>query len=77
MSSISDFLMKNDMIVYLVVFDKSAVSIGEKLFNSITEYIDDNYVEQHDRRRNRKLTEYDLQSEFILEEQLLEMNTIV
>jgi len=74
MSAISDFLLQYEMTVYLVVFDKSAVSISEKLFKSITEYIDDNYVERHDRRRNRKLTEYDLQSEVILEDQLLEMN---
>lgn len=74
MSAISNFLIQNDMMVYLVVFDKSAFLISEKLFNSITEYIDDNYVEKHDRRRNRELANYDLQSEIFLEEKLLETN---
>lgn len=40
---ISDFLLKNDMTVYIVIFDKAAYKISEKLFSDITEYIDDNY----------------------------------
>ena len=42
---IGDFLLKNEMTVYLVIFDRASYSIGEKLFSDITEYIDDNYVE--------------------------------
>lgn len=42
---ISAFLIKNDMLVYIVVFDKSAFNIGEKLFCDITAYIDDKYVD--------------------------------
>ena len=41
---ISSFLMENDMLVYLVIFDKKAYQISEKLFNDISTYIDDNYV---------------------------------
>ena len=44
---ISDFLLKNDMTVYLVVFDRAAFNIGEKLFSDIAEYIDDKYVSDH------------------------------
>lgn len=44
---ISDFLLKNDMTVYLVVFDRTAFNIGEKLFSDIAEYIDDKYVSDH------------------------------
>lgn len=44
---ISDFLLKNDMTVYIVIFDKAAYKISEKLFTDIAEYIDDNYVDEH------------------------------
>ncbi len=44
---ISDILLDNEMKVYIVIFDKSAYKISEKLFSDIAEYIDDNYVDQH------------------------------
>ena len=44
---ISDFLHENEMTVYIVIFDKAAYKISEKLFSDITEYIDDNYVDEH------------------------------
>ena len=44
---ISDFLLENEMTVYIVIFDKAAHQIGEKLFSDIAEYIDDNYVDEH------------------------------
>ena len=44
---ISDFLLENEMTVYLVIFDKAAYKISEKLFSDIAEYIDDNYVDEH------------------------------
>lgn len=44
---ISDFLLENDMTVYIVIFDKAAYKISEKLFSDIAEYIDDNYVYEH------------------------------
>ena len=45
--TISDFLLSNDMTVYIVIFDKKAYRISGKLFADITEYIDDNYVDAH------------------------------
>lgn len=45
--TIGSFLLKNDMTVYIVIFDKKAYQIGGKLFADITEYIDDNYVSEH------------------------------
>lgn len=45
-SAIQEFLIENDMMVYLIVFDKKAVEISEKLYKSIEEYIDDNYVDE-------------------------------
>lgn len=53
---ISDFLLENEMTVYIVVFDKASYQIGEKLFSDIAEYIDDHYVDEHtdySRERNR------------------------
>lgn len=45
--AIGDFLFENDMTVYIVVFDKAAYQISEKLFADIAEYIDDCYAAQH------------------------------
>ncbi len=44
---ISGFLIDHDMLVYIVVFDKSSFQISEKLFSDIASYIDDKYVETH------------------------------
>ncbi len=44
---ISDFLLENEMTVYIVIFDKKAYQISEKLFSDIAEYIDDRYVDEH------------------------------
>ena len=40
--TITSFLIEHDMLVYIVVFDKSAFQISEKLFSDIASYIDDN-----------------------------------
>ncbi|MBE6755074.1 MAG: O-acetyl-ADP-ribose deacetylase [Ruminococcaceae bacterium] len=45
--TISDFLLENDMFVYVVVFDKTAYQISEKLFTDIKSFIDDRYIEEH------------------------------
>ncbi len=44
MNTISTFLFDNEMSVFLVVFDKQAFELSEKLFSGIEAYIDDNYV---------------------------------
>ena len=51
---IGDFLLVHDMTVYLVIFDRAAFSIGEKLFADIAAYIDDRYVEEHTDRREEQ-----------------------
>ena len=53
--AISAFLLENDMTVYIVVFDRAAYKISEKLFNSIAEYIDDRYVSDHTDSRAERL----------------------
>ncbi len=44
---IGDFLLENEMTVYVVIFDKAAYRIGEKLFSDVAAYIDDHYVDGH------------------------------
>lgn len=47
METIGRFLLNHDMTVYLVIFDREAYRIGEKLFSNIAAYIDQQYVDQH------------------------------
>ena len=52
--TISEFLAEKDMTVYIVIFDRAAYQIGNKLFADIAAYIDDHYVDAHtDSRRER------------------------
>lgn len=44
-NTVIDFLNDNDMLVYIVVFDKNAFSISKALENDIKSYIDDNYAD--------------------------------
>ena len=45
--TITSLLIEHGMLVYIVVFDKSAFQISEKLFSDIASYIDDKYVDTH------------------------------
>lgn len=49
--AIKDFLEKEEMDVYLVVYDRKAFQISEKLFNDVQSYIDEKLVKPDDRRR--------------------------
>jgi len=50
-NAIKDFLKDNDMQVYLVVYDKSAFQISERLFSDVKSYIDERMVMPDNRRR--------------------------
>ena len=39
--TIQDFLMEQELQVYLVIFDRNSYQISEKLFDDIASYIDD------------------------------------
>ncbi|MDD7280605.1 MAG: macro domain-containing protein [Erysipelotrichaceae bacterium] len=43
----SDFLLKHDCMIYLVVYDKKSYLCSEKLFHSVKSYVDDKYVDEH------------------------------
>ena len=47
MDTIGAFLLEHDMMVYLVIFDRSAYQISSRLFADIAAYIDDHYVDAH------------------------------
>lgn len=44
-SEISEFLLNNELTIYLVVFGRKSVTLSERIFSSIKQYIDDKYVE--------------------------------
>ncbi|MDF2943905.1 MAG: putative phosphatase, C-terminal domain of histone macro like protein [Herbinix sp.] len=70
-SVIGDFLLNNEMTVFLVVYDKAAFVLSEKLFSSITKYIDDKYIEEHPLDRNNRFEVRQLLNEYCLEESVL------
>lgn len=43
-SAIRDFLMENEMTVYLALYDSESFAVSKKRFGPIKEYIDENYV---------------------------------
>lgn len=42
----SAFLLKHEMQIYLVVFDRTAYKLSEKLFHGVESYIDEHFVDQ-------------------------------
>lgn len=48
LEAFSAFLMKHEIQIYLVVFDREVYQLSEKLLGSVASYIDENYVEQAD-----------------------------
>ena len=52
---ISTFLLENEMMVYIVIFDRKAYQISGKLFADIAAYIDDRYVDEHTDPRSERL----------------------
>ena len=52
--TISEFLLENEMMVYIVIFDRKTYQISGKLFDDIAVYIDNRYVEEHTDRRTEQ-----------------------
>lgn len=51
MNTIREFLMKHEMRVYLVVFDRESFRLSEGLFQGITSFIDENYIRAQNLRQ--------------------------
>lgn len=47
MNTIGEFLEKEDMMVYLVVYDKNTFQVSKALIDDIAEFIDEQYVGEH------------------------------
>lgn len=63
--TISEFLLENDMLVYIVIFDKNAFDIGKKLFSDIKTFIDDKYIEEHPYNLQRSMRVDECRAEYI------------
>lgn len=70
-ATIHDFLEEHDLEVYLVVFDKTAFAISEKLLGEVESYIDEHYVTEHIFRRRELL---DVEREGLDEADLISYN---
>jgi len=46
-AAIAAFLVTHEIIVYLVVYDSSSFELSERLFTGVSNFIDDNYIEEH------------------------------
>lgn len=46
--TITEFLLENELMVYICVYDRESYSFSQKLFNDIRDFIDDEYAEEHD-----------------------------
>ncbi len=57
--TVAEFLMHNDMLVYIVVYNKNALATSSKLLTDIAQYIDDNYVAEHSQYYNRRTNNID------------------
>lgn len=51
--TIHEYLLENDMMVYLVVYDHHSYQLSEHLYNDVQSYIDENYVEENIYFNNR------------------------
>lgn len=60
-SEICKFLIMNEMLIYIVVFDKECFRVSKKLIHDITEYIDECYVEAHFQGNSTRLFTYPLE----------------
>lgn len=73
MDAIRDFLLHNEMQVYLVVFSRDAFALSEKLFRGIASFIDENYILETNLKQyglEDKCGVRGVQQELILREQM-------
>lgn len=64
-TTIQEFLLENEMTVYLVVFGKNDYLISSKLFTDIKQYIDDRYVKTHTDQSIRHIPEEYIYEQYI------------
>ena len=78
--TITDFLLKYDMTVFLVVFGHEEFITGTKLFRNVREYIDDAYADRHILRRQQSARESiwqrDPEAALAMEAQIMEEKSL-
>jgi O-acetyl-ADP-ribose deacetylase (regulator of RNase III) len=65
--TIREFLNSHDMLVYLVIFDRSSVQLSRQLTHELKEYIDDHYVEENKQLDIRSIKSYSCQGNSAVE----------
>ena len=45
--TISAFLLESEMLIYIVVFDSKSFAVSKKLIDNVSEFIDENYVDEY------------------------------
>lgn len=59
-SEIYQFLLQNEMMVYLVIYDQTAFDYSSRLFTDVKEYIDSHYIEDQEQRAIEAASEGDV-----------------
>ena len=56
-SVIYQFLLQNEMLVYLIIYDQSSLDYSSRLFTDVKEYIDANYIEEQEQQAMQAASE--------------------
>ncbi len=67
---IGEFVLQNEMWVFLVVYDKDSFMISKKLFSSIHQYIDDKYIQEQSFDWNVPFKKRDITHESLQEDSM-------
>ena len=59
-SVIYQFLLQNEMLVYLIIYDQSSLDYSSRLFTDVKEYIDANYIEAQEQQAMQAASEGDV-----------------
>ena len=59
-SVIYQFLLQNEMLVYLIIYDQSSLDYSSRLFTDVKEYIDANYIEEQEQQAMQAASEGDV-----------------
>jgi len=73
-AAIGEFLREHDMDVYLVVFDRAAFSLSERLVGEVRSYIDEHYVAQHTSLQ-RKLRQAEIKPAYSGDAEMMDRET--
>lgn len=75
--TIGEFLLENEMTVFIVIFDKKSYRISEKLFAEIEAYIDEHYVCEHTDNYTERLRRINTLTETVSDENIPKNKTTI